>query len=282
MPRSEVMQHFLEGENLGIVLCRQLVSENYSHALVTNKITDDSFVSNKSKERGYLFPLYLYPKTEGQQSLDDNQERRPNLNDKSVRQIAQSISLLFTLEKEGRKGTFAPIDILGYIYAVLHSPSYRKKYKEFLKINFPRIPFTSNQNLFLKLSDIGSELVALHLLESQKLGNLITTFPVPGDNSVTKVGEAKKQLKNVKNGKGHLYINKTQYFDGLPQDVWNFHIGGYQVCYKWLYDRKKAKRRLSQEDIEHYHKIVVALNETIRLMKEIDETIDAHGGWPIR
>ena len=136
--------------------------------------------------------------------------------------------------------------------------------------------------MFKELYNIGSESVPLHLLESEKFDNPITTFPVPEDNSVTKVGEAKKQLKNIKDGKGRLYINKTQYFDGLPEDVWNFHIGGYQVCHKWLYDRKKAKRRLSQNDIAHYHKIVVALNETIGLMKEIDETIDAHGGWPIQ
>ncbi len=130
--------------------------------------------------------------------------------------------------------------------------------------------------MFKELYNIGSESVPLHLLESEKFDNPITTFPVPEDNSVTKVGEAKKQLKNVKDGKGRLFINKTQYFDGLPE-VWNFHIGGYQVFHKWLYDRKKAGRRLSQNDIAHYHKIVVALNETIGLMEKIDEVIDVHG-----
>ncbi len=114
------------------------------------------------------------------------------------------------------------------------------------------------------------------------LSNAITSFPVTGDNSVTKVGEKGKTLTETENGKGRLFINRTQYFDGVPEDVWNFHIGGYQVCHKWLADRKKAGRKLSAEDIEHYHKIVVAINETIKIMKQIDEVIDAHGGWPIR
>ena len=117
-------------------------------------------------------------------------------------------------------------------------------------------------------------------MESGKLNDFITTFPVEGENAITKVGERGKTLKDVRDGKGKLFINTTQYFDGLPEKVWNFHIGGYQVCYKWLADRKKAGRRLSPEDITHYHKIVVALNETIRIMAEIDKIIDAHGGWP--
>ena len=119
-------------------------------------------------------------------------------------------------------------------------------------------------------------------MESKKLDKSITVFAISGDNAVTKVGEKGKTLADVENGKGKLFINKTQYFGGLPEEVWNFHIGGYQVCHKWLADRKKAGRKLSQEDIEHYHRIVVAINETIKIMKQIDEVIDAHGGWPIR
>ncbi len=119
-------------------------------------------------------------------------------------------------------------------------------------------------------------------MESNKLNNHITAFPFKGDNAVTKVGETGKKLKDVEDGKGKLFINKTQYFDNLPEEVWNFHIGGYQVCYKWLYDRKKAGRKLSAEDIEHYHKIVVAINETIKIMKQINEVIDTNCGWPIK
>ncbi|RLI61089.1 MAG: DNA methyltransferase, partial [Promethearchaeia archaeon] len=136
-----------------------------------------------------------------------------------------------------------------------------------------RIPLTSDKNLFETLSRLGSELVSLHLMESPELDDLITEFRGGGDNVVAPIG--KNSYKD-----GRLKINKTQYFEGMPEEVYNFHIGGYQVCQKWLKDRKG--RALSEGDIFHYQKIVVALNETIRIMKEIDEAIDGHGGWPIR
>lgn len=192
-----------------------------------------------------------------------------------------NFSEAFLSESKQNVGNFTPEGILSYIYAVLHSPAYRQRYAEFLKIDFPRIPFTRSRDLFEALSQLGSESVSLHLLESGKLDKAITTFPVSGDNAVSKVGEKGKSLADVKNSKGRLYINKSQYFDGIPENVWNFYIGGYQVCHKWLYDRKQAGRCLSAEDIRHYHRIVVALNETIRIMREIDETIEAHGGFPI-
>jgi len=130
------------------------------------------------------------------------------------------------------------------------------------------------------LCSLGSELVSLHLMESQKLESPITTFHDKGDRRITKVGETGKKLAQEKNGKGRLYINNTTYFDSVPLDVWNFRIGGYQVCHKWLDDRRKAGRSLSDEDIIRYQKIIIALNETIRIMKEIDEVIEEHGGWP--
>ena len=178
-------------------------------------------------------------------------------------------------------GNFGPDDVSSYIYAIFYSPNYRTRYTQFLRLDFPRIPFTTKRGLFSKLCSLGHKLVSLHLMESDTLNNHVTTFTVPGDNAVTKVGEKGKSLVDVENGKGKLFINRIQYFDGLPEEVWHFHIGGYQVCYKWLADRKKAGRKLSAEDIEHYHRIVVAINETIKIMKQIDEVIDTHGGWPI-
>lgn len=257
-PRSEIMYHMTKGLNIGIYSCRQISGESWQHILPTNDIIDDCYVSNKTKERGYLFPLYLYP-TEGELVFTDGD---------------------WSAGKGDLKKTFGPEDILSYIYAVFHSPTYRSRYAEFLKIDFPRVPITSNVDMFGTLCGFGSELVSLHLMESDKLNDHITTFPVSGDNTVTKVGETGRKLKDIKNGKGKLFINKTQYFDNLPEVVWNFHIGGYQVCHKWLKDRKG--RKLSKEDIEHYHKIVVAINETIKIMKQIDEVINSHGAWPIK
>jgi predicted helicase len=138
--REKFMYHFINKDNVGIDLCRQLVTDEYSHIFVTNKIVDDSFVSNKSRERGYVFPLYLYPDNPEQQIIIQTAERIPNLNTEIIKQIAEKLGLTFTNEKETTENTFAPIDILDYIYAVLHSLTYREKYKEFLKIDFPRVP----------------------------------------------------------------------------------------------------------------------------------------------
>jgi predicted helicase len=170
------------------------------------------------------------------------------------------------------KKTFGPEDVLHYIYAVFHSPAYRSRYAEFLKIDFPRLPLTSNVELFRQLCGLGKELVALHLLEASALNKPITKFKGKGDNIVAK-GHPKYQ-------DGVVLVNASQGFEGVPEDVWEFHIGGYQVCEKWLKDRRE--RELSAEDIVHYGKVVSALGETIRIMKEVDGVIKVNGGWPVK
>jgi len=170
---------------------------------------------------------------------------------------------------------FSPEDIFHYIYAILHSPTYRARYAEFLKIDFPRLPLTSNVKLFRALCALGGELVALHLMESPTLDKLITRFPERGDNHMEQV----RYVEPATQQPGRVYINQGQYFEGVPPEVWTFHVGGYQVLEKWLKDRKG--RQLSFDDLLHYQKIVVALRETLRLMKEIDQSIEGQGGWPI-
>jgi len=260
MPRREVMQHFLNGgENIGLMTCRQSAVETWEHIGITKHIADDSRISNRTKERGYIFPLYLYPESGNQMTTDGLQLRTPNLNRAIVDEIATALGLTFTPEKEETIGTFAPIDILDYIYAVLHSPSYREKYKEFLKIDFPREPYPKDQQTFRQLVALGSKLRQLHMLESPVVDQRLTTYPVSGDNMVGKL--------HYHDGK--VYINETQYFDGVPSIAWEFYIGGYQPAQKWLKDRKS--RELSFEDVRHYQRIIVALTETARIMREIDE-----------
>ena len=154
---------------------------------------------------------------------------------------------------------FAPIDILDYIYAVLHSPTYREKYKEFLKIDFPRVPYPKDKNTFWQLVKLGSEIRQIHLLESPIVEKYITKYPIDGDNIVAK----------PKYQDGKVYINDTQYIENVPQVAWEFYIGGYQPAQKWLKDRKE--RKLEFDDILHYQKIIVALSETDRLMDEINK-----------
>jgi very-short-patch-repair endonuclease len=167
---------------------------------------------------------------------------------------------------EGQGEVFAPIDILDYIYAVLHSPSYREKYKEFLKIDFPRVPYPKDKDTFWQLVKLGGEIRQIHLLESPTVEKYITQYPIDGDNVVIKPRFDSAQRSD---GKGKVFINDTQYFDNVPQAAWEFYIGGYQPAQKWLKDRKG--RKLEFEDILHYQKIIVALHETDSLMKEIDK-----------
>jgi hypothetical protein len=180
------------------------------------------------------------------------------------------------------KKTFGPEDVFHYAYAVFHSPTYRERYVEFLKTDFPRLPLTSDPKLFRTLCRLGGELVGLHLLESPQVDTLITSWTVPGDHVVAKGYPKYKTPAEVaaatqgKSGAGRVYINKDQYFEGVAPEVWGFHVGGYQVCEKWLKDRRG--RSLDIDGLTHYQKVVAALAETIRLMAEIDAAIPA---WPI-
>lgn len=258
-PRAEVMHHFTKGKNVGLIIGRQgqaVGTMQWNLSFITKNITDFNLYYRGG---GMAFPLYLYPETNGQQTIDQTAERTPNLNPEIVKQIAEKLGLTFTNEKESTKDTFAPIDILDYIYAVLHSPTYREKYKEFLKIDFPRVPYPKDKDTFWQLVKLGGEIRQIHLLESPTVEKFITQYPEDGDNVVTK----------PKYEDNKVYINDTQYFDNVPQIAWDFYIGGYQPAQKWLKDRKD--RKLEFDDILHYQKIIVALAETDRLMKEIDK-----------
>jgi predicted helicase len=239
---------------------RNLVNtENFSSIFISKNIIDINYYGFQT----YSIPLYLYPETNGQLSTEIDEIRKPNLKPEIVTQIAKGLGLEFVAEKGTSTALsvteFAPIDILDYIYAVLHSPTYRETYKEFLKIDFPKIPYPKDANTFWQLVKLGAQIREIHLLESDVVENYITQFNVIGENNVEKI--------KFENGK--VYINETQYFDNVPQVAWNFYIGGYQPAQKWLKDRKE--KTLNFDDIFHYQKIIVALTETDRLMKEIDK-----------
>ena len=263
-PSFDIMQHFQKGENIGLVIPRLNQEDDcifISKYIIAHKLCS-AYDSNS------IFPLYLYPETKGQQTIGQShtstssvQGRTPNLNTEIVKQIADKLGLTFVLEKnrDTELVEVAPIDILDYIYAVLHSPTYREKYKEFLKIDFPRVPYPKDAATFWQLVKLGGEIREIHLLESPTVEKYITQYPEDGNNVVVK--------PKYENGK--VYINDTQYFDNVPQIAWDFYIGGYQPAQKWLKDRKE--RTLEFDDILHYQKIIVALSETARLMKEIDQ-----------
>ncbi len=215
-----------------------------------------------------VFPLFLSFSDDTAQT-DFSAERRANLEPEILRLFAQKLGLE-QKEESGLPDGINPEDILYYAYAVLHSPAYRNRYAPFLKIDFPRLPFTGQLKLFRALTQIGCQLVSLHLLESPKLDHVLTKF----------IGTSKRAVEKIAYANQTVWIDKacTCGFRGVPEAVWDFHIGGYQVCEKWLKDRKGQV--LLNADVEHYHRIVVSLAETILLMAEIDKVIEAHGGWP--
>lgn len=234
--RVSLMQNLLKN-NQALLTTRSFQAGNqFDRVFVSKNIVDIHAASDQT----YVFPLYLYA---------DDGGRVPNLKKEIVVEIEKIV------------GKTTPEDIFDYIYTILHSPSYREKYKEFLKIDFPRVPYPKDKKQFDALVALGKELRELHLLESSKVRIPVTTF-----NVSTESGENPVEKITYKNG--NVYINATQYFGYVPEVAWDFYIGGYQPAQKWLKDRKS--RVLTNEDIEHYQKIIVALVETDRIMKEID------------
>ena len=288
-PRTEAMPHMLAGENLSIGLTRRVeVGAGFSHIFASRAVIQHHTVS--LKEVNYLIPLYLYPgvgKTEGSlfsRWAKGKDGRTPNLDMGFVEQIATATELRFVSDGRGDlRKTFGPEDVLAWIYSVFHSPGYRERYEGQLKRDFPRVPLPGSVDLFRQLAEAGHDLLALHLLESPKLGKPITTYTGPKNPEVGRVGWSNGTVwldaGKTNAREGHRATKPgTICLRGVPEEIWDFHIGGYQVCHKWLKDRKG--RTLSDEDIAHYQKIVVALSETIHIMAEIDEVIEAHGGWP--
>jgi predicted helicase len=251
-PRQEVMRHVLNRDNLCLITARGIeVPRKYDQIFCSDQIIVNHTLS--LKEINYLFPLYIYPDTENQQG-NLFLERTPNFSPEFLTAIKEKLGYTPTPEK-----------IFYYAYAIFHSPTYRQRYAEFLKIDFPRLPLTKNDQLFNNLATQGEQLVNLHLLKSDQFNQLITAYEGEGDNQVTQV-IYNDQLQRV-------YINPQKYFANIPKQIWEFKIGGYQVLEKWLKDRKKGDRALSDEDIIHYQKIVVALQQTLKIMTEIDQLI---------
>jgi len=349
-PRHEVMKHML-AENLALIATRQ-THEPFGVLAVRTVATHKCMAAY---DRNFLFPLYVYPESDDPSRMEFQEDREANLNPKFVKEFADNLGMEFVPDGQGdlgagsteanctstgrigvppvrrgegqnptgetpvvpRPGTFGPEDVFYYAYAIFHCPTYRERYAEFLKIDFPRLPLTSDVELFRDLVGYGHELVRYHLMREpgeptvgpgewtgkdacppgsvsggvpEPRGKdktsardmpevdwtLITRYPVTGDDEVEKVRYVEPHVEGEEEVPGRVYINKTQYFEGISPELWEFHIGGYQVMQKWLKDRKG--RKLSNDDLRHYQRIAVALTATQRLMSEIDERIEE---WPI-
>lgn len=254
--RRERVMGLMNHDNVGLVICRQVASPKWGHALVGRNITDDSLVSNRTKERGYLIPLHTI-KVLKQESLFPKEQV-------SVRASNVSQEFLVNLRAELGDKSVAPEDFFAYAYAILFCPGYRTRYDAFLKRGFPRVPLTSNVSLFKKLAVMGNGLINLHLMRGT--GSTLPPYPIAGDNKVEKI-----EFKSAR-----IYINATQYFDGVSESVWDYTIGAYQVAEKWLKDRRG--RLLTFDELNHYRQVLGVLAETIRIQADIDDAIP---NWPL-
>ncbi len=261
--------------NIALNVCKQQSTFDFQHVLVSKNITDKCTLSAQTKEAGYVFPLYLYPE-EG--SIDT--ERRVNMDAAIMERIAACAirgAGVPPAEANDRErdahaqgdtasGTLAPMvtptNVFDYIYGILHSPSYREKYKEFLKVDFPRIPYPKDAQEFEHYRYYGEQLRRLHLMENIP-NNTSVSFPVAGNMVV-------EQFAYTAGGQSasRVYINATQYFDNVPRVAWEMYIGGYQPAQKWLQTRKGMT--LDFKDVKHYQSIIYVLLQTARIMQEID------------
>ena len=286
-PRWPVMSQLLAGRNLALCTVKSVeTGHDYAHVFVTNLVADHHCVS--MKEVNYIFPAFRFSASDAvvgiQRSMFSacQEKAEANISARFWAILEENLGGDFTteLQESGIAGVEA---VFGYVYAVLHSPSYRERYGNLWRKEFARIPVPTDSALFLQLAAFGKELVSIHLPKLPEPDRFITTYAGPMNPAVDRVGwsddtvwldagktNARERHRAMKPG--------TIGFKGVPEEVWDFHIGGYQVCHKWLKDRKGLT--LSGEDIAHYQKIVVAVNETIRIMSDIDEVIGAHGGWP--
>ena len=261
-PRPEVMRNLLV-ENLALCVCRIVTGSKWQHALVTDKITEKCNISNQGSESGYVFPLYLYPNPE---ELGLETERSLNFKSAFLTALSEALGLPQVVPFDLPEGV-SPEEILAYIYAVLYSSTYRERYYEFLQYGFPRIPLPQDIDQFRTLAALGQRLIDCHLLNyiprpeiapTGTRGPAVHRFEGEGDGVVAQVRYLDERV----------WINPTQYFTDVPLAVWEYEVGAYQVCEKWLKDRRGEA--LSRAELQQYRAILVAVAETLTVMAEID------------
>lgn len=248
--RFSIMKNFIGHENYGFVMDRQVVADNWSHVQIVRNIVDNR-IHYSNRGIPVEAPMYLY---------DEDEKKHPNVNMEYVKSISDTIGQDFNTEMKCQEGSFNMLDLYDYVYAILHNPSYREKYMDFLKTDFPIVPYPVNNAMFKKCCSFGARLRKLHLMETD-LDCSRYDFPIEGDNIV-----GTYKFKNDR-----LYINKNQFFVGVEELEWNSHFGGYCPAQKWLKDKRGQK--LAEEDIIFYMKVLATLRKNEEIMHEIDNEI---------
>ncbi len=281
-PVYDVMRHLQSGKNLAMSVGRQgqaIDDSDWQVLHVSRQMTDFNFYRRGGNN---LFPLLLC----------NASEISINFSQAFVSELLSALSLSYADYRPA--DIAAPLyaeKIFNYIYAVLHSPDYRKRYAAFLRTDFPRVPIPGSRTVFEALSQLGSQLVAWHLLEHPDAVSIVagqdslagTVAWFGKDFALSKVAEKSRALADVTGADdkvGKVFINASSGFANVHEAVWLHTIGGYQVLHKWLDDRRKAGRSLSQDDITHWLRVYAALQATQNLMLQVDDAIEASGGWP--
>jgi hypothetical protein len=260
--RTNVMAQF-DRPNLGLVLSRVINDGAFSHVFVTTRRTDKIFLSSSTSTNAYIFPLYLYPGDLMSQAdiFDQELKRAPNLSQRCIQELEKITGLGFIETGQGDGlDTFGPEAVFYYVYAVLHSPLYRKNNDDELRMDFPRIPMPLGRDQFGSLWELGRQLVQIHLL--RRNADHRATFPVKGSNTISMA-----VYRECENG-GRVYINNEQFFQGIASGIWIFRVGGYAPLQKWLLNRRG--QTLSFDDINHYRSIIWALEESLDVMDQVD------------
>jgi predicted helicase len=284
-PRRELLDHVAGRDNVCLLASRQQGIVGFRHAWISLNPPNDCVVSTTSREANQAFPLYVYPSAAKRPlPLGDeawpgdpcNDNRSPNLSPAFIEALSKATGLSFVPAQADkvRGDQFGPEDVLAYIYAILNCPTYRVQFAEYLRMDFPRIPVTSDPAQFGELAVLGRELVALHTERQQTPGALRLGFPVAGSNRVAR--RHPRYVLPAGDAVGRVYINAEQYIDGVPEDVWEFRVGGFQVAQKWLSER--VERSLDYDDVTKYQNVLQAIARTIEITAEIDEAIPA---WPL-
>jgi SOS-response transcriptional repressor LexA len=284
-PVAEMTELLRSGDNVALITTRMTKGEPFEHVMLSRYMAEVICLSSKTSNNAFVFPLYAAPVDRSSSTYAGTRQDRPRIGSNVVPRFCNALSDAVRLHPAADvrgdvKQSFGPVDAFNFVVGVLHSPTYRHRYREFLSRDFPRIPLPGSVGLFRDVAKLGGDLVATQLMQPPSSEQLTPAYTGPRN---PRVGHVDWSLDTVwldagAPSKGRFSQAGTIGFRGIPETVWNFHIGGYQVCQKWLKDRKG--RTLSDDDLAHYQKIVVALSETIRLMNGIDEVIEVYGGWP--
>lgn len=265
-PRRELLQHVYGKDNICILASRQQSTSGFRHSWITNLPAESCVVSTKTKEQNYVFPLYLYHSKDQQELVERRPHKEANIHHELIAQLEKIWELEFLNNRDG-KASFTPEDIVYFVYAVMNSGSYRERYCDLLKTDFPRIPFPKDREVFFAVSGLGKTLSELHMLNVTEEADV--EFPVKGSNRIEQISYMEAEEK--------LYINKEQYLTKIAPEIWEYQIGGYDFVSKWIKDR--PKKEFSYSDLTAFRKIVASCLQTVETAKTIDQVIAQAGGW---